>query len=95
MHALADWIAKLVQILNCIKVNMCIVCSIVDQAHCNSGPFWCILVDLFVHFSGPFIHSSGPFGGPSCLGGGGWGVGGVLQNPDNPPGYGLAYINTD
>ena len=33
MHALADRIAKLVQILYCIKIE---ICSIIDQADCNS-----------------------------------------------------------
>ena len=37
---LADWIAKLVQIL---KIDICIICSIVDQADCDK-----------VHSSGPF-----------------------------------------
>ena len=74
MHALADWIAKLVQIL---KINICIhvICSIIDQADCNCG--------LFMHSSGPcctcievdlFLHSSGPFGGPLSGGGGGGGT---------------------
>ena len=47
MHALADWlyIAKLVQILYCIKIDIYIICSIVDQA---------LVVDIFVHSSGPF-----------------------------------------
>ena len=40
MHALDDWIPKLVLYQDC-------ACSIVDQADCNSGPF-CI------HSSGPF-----------------------------------------
>ena len=73
MHVLANWIAKLVQFL---------YCSIIYHADCNSGPFctfkWtflCSLVDLFVH-------CSGPFGGPCSD----WGV---LQSPENTPGYGL------
>ena len=66
MHTLVNWIAQLVQILYCI------LCSIVDQAECNSRhTFSYILVDLFVH-------SSGPFGGLFFV----WGV---LQNPDFPP----------
>ena len=60
--------------LYCIKIDICILCSIVDQADCNSGPtFLCILVDLLLDLS-----SSG-----------GGGRGG-LQNPENPPWlYGL------
>ena len=70
MHALTDWID---QVLCYIKI---IICSIIDQADCNSGPFrafqWTflyILVDLLVDLS---------------LSGGGGGGGGVLQNPENP-----------
>ena len=49
-YALADLIAKLIQILYCIKINICIS-SIVD-----------VIVDLFIHLvHGPFVHSSGPF----------------------------------
>ena len=48
-HALADWIARLVQILCCIKS----ICSIFDQVDCD-GPALYVLVDLFVHSSGPF-----------------------------------------
>ena len=44
MHALADrdWIAKLVQILNRNQDRYLYsnYASIVDQADCNSGPFW-------------------------------------------------------
>ena len=42
MHALADWIAKLVQILYCIMINMCEICSAsiaIDQADCSNRPF--------------------------------------------------------
>ena len=36
MYALAGWIAKFVQILYCIKIDISIV---IEQADCNSGPF--------------------------------------------------------
>ena len=80
IHTLADWIAKLVQILYCIKIDNIIAASLIDQADCNSvhssGPFvhssgpFVHSSGPFVHSSGPFVHSSGPFGGPfpSCLG---------------------------
>ena len=32
MHALTDWVAKLVQILYCIKIDIYIIYSIIDQA---------------------------------------------------------------
>ena len=49
-HALAYWIAKLVQILYCIKIDFAV--SLTKQT---------VTVDLFVHSSGPFCSSSGPF----------------------------------
>ena len=52
MHALADWIAELVQILYCIKINICKICSIVDQ----SVDLCYILVDLFVTFQWTFLY---------------------------------------
>ena len=76
MHVLANWIAKLVQFL---------YCSIIYHADCNSGPFctfkWTflsILVDLLCSLVDLFVHFSGPFGGPFSD----WGV---LQSPENPP----------
>ena len=53
MHALADWMAELVQILCCIKIDICIMCSIVDQA------------GTVVHSSGPFGGSFFVWGGSS------------------------------
>ena len=72
MHALADWIAKLVQILYCITVDICIICSIslIKQTVIIEAKLY-ILADLFKHSSGLVFF----------LGGGG----GVLQNPENPP----------
>ena len=48
MHALADWITKLVQILYCIKIDIFVICNTVDQADCNSGPFCILFVSLLV-----------------------------------------------
>ena len=56
MHALADWIAKLVQILCCIKIDICIMCSIVDQV---VDLYLYILVHLFVQSSGHLSLSGG------------------------------------
>ena len=47
MHPLADVMAKLVQILCCVKIDTCMICNTVD-----------VIVDLLVHSSGPF---GGPF----------------------------------
>ena len=83
MHALADWIAKLVLILYCIKIDIYIICSIVDQADCFSWwTFLYILVNLFVH-------SSEPFGGPFFV----LERGGVFRIQKTLPGYGLVLYN--
>ena len=48
MHALRNWLdSKLVQILYCIKIN---ICYIINQA----VDLLYIVVDLFVHYSGCF-----------------------------------------
>ena len=52
MYALVDWIAKLVQILYCIKIDIFIICSIVD-----------VIVDPFVHSSVDYSFSGGGGGG--------------------------------
>ena len=69
MHVLANWIAKLVQIL---------YCGIIYHTDCNSGPFctfkWTFLCSL-VEFSYILVDLS-------LSGGGG---GGVLQNLETPP----------
>ena len=48
MHALADWIAKLASTVS-IKIDICIICSasLIKQT---------VIVDFFVHSSGPFVH---------------------------------------
>ena len=59
-------------------VSRSISACIVDKVHCNSGrlvDLLCILVDIF-------IHSSGPFGGPFFVWGGG---GGGSTEPREPP----------
>ena len=63
MNALADWIAKLAQILYCISIDICIICSIIYQADCNRlvDVFLSILVELFVLASGLFSDWGGGF----------------------------------
>ena len=56
----------------CVEVGR----SVVDQADCTIVDVLYILLDLLVDL---FLHSSGPFF-----------VGGILQNPENLPGYSLA-----